>query len=495
MILNSSFRVKPYCIFLMSVGVLLCIGCSKKKSSQVKKENSAQHSSSSPVSHIFAKPAFAYAQNKNDKQVSLSDIAEHAVRSVVNIASTRTIHRRGPMHGNPFFDRFFNFPGVPQEQRARSLGSGVIINTEGVIITNNHVVQEAQEIVVTFFDGQSMEAKLVGTDPKSDVAVLRLKGKPKNIEPIPIGNSLKLRLGEVVLAIGNPFGVGQTVTMGIVSALGRANMGIVDYEDFIQTDAAINPGNSGGALVNMRGELVGINTAILSKSGGYQGIGFAIPTAMVKPISTSLIKHGRVIRGWLGVVIQDLSEEMAKVMKLSVSKGVLVADVQAGSPADKAGIKRGDVIIKLNGQTMSTVARLRNEIASAGANVKAKLTLLRDGNEKTVTVTLGVLPSDQVAKLDRSQGVLGGLTLSPLSEEDKHKLGLPRRVQGVLVKEVEHGSAADAAGLQVDDVILEINRQIATNPLQFSTIYKKATGKVLLLVYRMGSTMYVLLEK
>jgi len=450
------------------------------------------------IPDVLARPAFAQTQvGKGPRAVSLSDIAELSVRSVVNIASSQTVRQpraQSPYHGNPFFD-YFRQHSEPREQRARSLGSGVIVSADGLVVTNNHVVKNASEIRVTLSDGRQLTAKAVGTDPKSDLALLRLSGDLKGIKPLPFGDSGKLRLGEVVLAIGNPFGVGQTVTMGIVSALGRANMGIVDYEDFIQTDAAINPGNSGGALVNMRGQLVGINTAILSRSGGYQGIGFSIPSAMVQPIMDSLLKHGRVVRGWLGVAIQDLTKEMAQAMGLTLEQGVLVADVEHESPAAKAGLRRGDVITKLNDEPIHSVTRLRNKVAAAGSKAKIKLTLQREGKALVVEIALGVLPGDREATLDRSQGVLGGLTLEPMTEEQRQRLRLPAGTAGVVVKSIVAGSAADAAGLHAGDVILQINRQNAANPYQFSQIYARSGGKVLLLVHRAGSTMYLLLEK
>jgi serine protease Do len=481
---------------ILAVAALPLAACPSKK----KKTNSATGPERPPATarapslNIFARPAFA--QVGKAKQVALSDIAEQAVRSVVNISSTRVVrrpHGLSPYHGNPFFDQFFG--RRPQEQRARSLGSGVIVSRDGVVLTNNHVVDHAEEIRVTLHDGTTLQAKTAGTDPKSDLAVLKLTGELHKLQPLRLGDSAKLRLGEVVLAIGNPFGVGQTVTMGIVSALGRASVGIVDYEDFIQTDAAINPGNSGGALVNMRGELVGINTAILSRSGGYQGIGFAIPTAMARPIMESLLKRGRVVRGWLGVEIQGLTEELAKMLGIPGTKGVLVADVQSDSPAAKAGIRRGDVIIEIDGKPTRSVARLRNTVAAAGSGTKVKLKLLREGKARTLEITLGVLPGDQVARLDSSQGVLGGLTVEPLTDATRRRLGLPRQLTGVLVTEVKRGSAADGAGLHKGDVLIQINRQAIKDAYQFSRIYKNAGDRVLLLVYRDGATMYLLLEK
>ena len=447
-----------------------------------------------PPSTVVARPAFT--QLKAPKEVGLSDIAEQAVRSVVNISSTRMVSPKGrnsPYHSDPFFH--FYRRRRPQ-RRAQSRGSGVIVTTDGVVLTNNHVVAKAQDIKVKLHDGRVLKAALVGTDPKSDLAVLRLQGEPKGLIPMPLGLSRKLRLGQVVLAIGNPFGLGQTVTMGIVSAVGRANMGIVDYEDFIQTDAAINPGNSGGALVDMRGRLVGINTAIYSRSGGYQGIGFAIPSDMVRPIMTSLLQHGRVVRGWLGVGIQPLTREIAAKLGITYTRGVLVAGVQPGSPADKGGLRRDDVVTSLNGEAMISAERLRNRVASVAPGTAVKLELLRGGAKKALTVTLGELGGKTVATLDRSKGALGGLSLESLTTRSRRRLGLAARQNGVLVTRVEWGSAAQSAGLQEGDVIVEIDRKPVASASQFEALYDKSSGKIALLIFRRGSgTMYLLLQK
>jgi serine protease Do len=286
--------------------------------------------------------------------------------------------------------------------------------------------------------------------------------------------------------------------MGIVSAKGRANMGIVDYEDFIQTDAAINPGNSGGALINMAGELVGINTAILSKTGGYQGIGFAIPSNMVRPIMESLARHGKVIRGWLGVAIQDLTEDLAKAMGLGSTRGVLVGDVTAGSPADRAGMKRGDVVLKINGEEVDSTGRLRNLVAAAGKSARVKVEALRGNDRKTFDVVLGEMPAalGGEAKIDSGEGALGGLTVASLSPAVRDKHRIPERVtQGVVVEGVAPGSPAANAGVREGDVILELNRETVTSAEHFARLHRTARGKVLLLVYRDGNTMYLLLSK
>ena len=315
----------------------------------------------------------AHAQRPVDDATALSGIAERGIESVVHITTMGRARRRGP--------------SGPQ-----GLGSGVIVDKKGLVLTNNHVIENASEVIVSLSDGRKFDAEIVGTDPKSDLAVLRLEGNVKKLKPMKFGDSGRLRLGEFVLAIGNPFGLSGSVTLGIVSATGRANVGIVDYEDFIQTDAAINPGNSGGALVNMRGELVGINTAILSRSGGYQGIGFSIPSNMVRTIMDELVKNGRVRRGWLGIRIEDVTPAIAREQGMKDARGVLVRSVMDNSPAAAAGIKEGDVVLKINGKKVDSSSRLRNIVALEGVGVKTTFTIFRDGKSKDIEVKLGELP-------------------------------------------------------------------------------------------------------
>ena len=326
---------------------------------------------------------------------TVSDVAERVVESVVNISSSHAV-AMGPAAMDPWFtdprSPFYAGPGEPSDRQQTSMGSGVIVTAQGRILTNAHVVAGAETIRVTLHDGTELEARVVGTDPRSDLAVLQLQGDVPTLKALPIGDSKALRLGEVVLAVGNPFGVGQAVTMGIVSAQGRAAVGIVDYEDFIQTDAAINPGNSGGALVNMRGELIGINTAILSRSGGYQGIGFAIPTAMAKPIADMLVRDGKVVRGYLGVGIASIDKKLAEQHKLSTLHGVLLSEVEPQSPAARAGLKVGDVVVALDGAPVKDAARLRNTIAMAGADKPITLAVLRGKTRVEVKATTGALP-------------------------------------------------------------------------------------------------------
>jgi serine protease Do len=441
---------------------------------------------------ILPHPAFT---RMKDAETTLSDIAERSMRAVVNISSTKVIRRQRSPFGSPFFDdpffqHFFGQRGgVPQERRRESLGSGVIVAANGIVLTNNHVVEHAEKIRVTLADRRQFDAEIVGADPKSDVAVLRLLGEQVtdqlkdqilDLEPVSFGDSSRLRLGDVVLAIGNPFGVGQTVTMGIVSAKGRADMGIVDYEDFIQTDAAINPGNSGGALINMRGELVGINTAILSRSGGYQGIGFAIPSNMARPIMDSLLKHGKVIRGWLGLRLQDLTVELAKALGLSTTRGVLVSDVADSSPAERAGIRHGDVVLRINGTPVDSASRLHNRVAVAGAGSTITVDLVRKTEHKTVKVTLAEMP----------------VTLGGLSPAVREKYDIPERItHGVVVEKILSDGPAAAAGIRPGDVILELNRAPIKTVAQFTRLYHEARRQLLLLMLRESSTVYILLNK
>jgi serine protease Do len=443
-------------------------------------------------------PPPAHATGQLLGSAAIADVAAGVTPSVVNVFSERKAPRSpqmSPFFSDPFFHHFFDMPNVPMyrnpEQRERSLGSGVIVSGDGVIVTNNHVVDRGDKIRVALHDGRELDAKIVGTDPESDVAVLRVNAK--NLPAIEMADSSKLRVGDLVLAVGNPFGLGQTVTMGIISATGRANMGITDYEDFIQTDAAINPGNSGGALVDMNGRLVGINTAIVSRSGGYQGIGFAIPSNMVVQVKNAILGHGRVMRGHLGVAVQNVTEDLAKSMSLQARRGVLVSDVTPNSPAAKAGIKRGDVILSVNGNATNTSAQLRNQVALAGKGSKVKLAVERDRKPQSFEVTLAEVPNDRkgdaTQKVD--EGVLGGITLQPLDRSARTRLRVPDSVEGVLVSKVEPDSAAAHMGLREDDVIIEVNRTATTTVDAFRKAAKQSADGVLLLVYRDGATVFM----
>ncbi|MEQ9496590.1 MAG: Do family serine endopeptidase [Deltaproteobacteria bacterium] len=438
-----------------------------------------------------APPALALAEGTFSPTM-VSDVAERVTPAVVNITTRK--NRRDVSGLPPAMRPFLNPRGgrLPPEMGA---GSGVVISPDGTIITNNHVIDGADEIKVTFSNARELSAKLVGTDKASDIAVLKVEAKA--LPYLSLGDSAALRLGEFVLAVGNPFGVGQTVTMGIVSAKGRANMGIVDYEDFIQTDASINPGNSGGALVNLKGELVGINTAILSRSGGAQGIGFAVPSNMVRPIKDQIAKFGRVRRGWLGVAIQDLTPELRRGLGLgAVTQGVLVSEVMDGGPAAKGNLEVRDVVVKVNDRPTKSVAQLRNRIALTAPGSKAKLTVVREGREKNLFILLDEKKDDaQIASLSPSdEAVTAGLRVENIDQEDRKRLRIPRKVTGVLVAAVEPGSAADRSGLEVGDVITAVGRKSVRSAKSLDRMIPKGAKEVVLRVFKRGVFTFVVLR-
>jgi serine protease Do len=503
-------RFAPIALFLTWVGILVAYwpsGCAQQLSAS-HPENSQRSPAdvqlpAAPAGTprpLLPHPAFAFAEELSDKNVTIADIAERSTPSVVNVASRRLVKEQ--QQQDPFFRHFFGpFGPEPQERQQRGLGSGVVYSSDGLVLTNNHVIEGADEIKVTTADGVDYDAEIAGTDEKSDIAVLRLKGPVKDLVPIVVGDSSKLRVGDVVLAIGNPFGLSQTVTMGIVSAKGRSETGIdVDYADFIQTDAAINPGNSGGALVNMAGELVGINTAIFSRTGGYQGIGFAIPSSMAKEIAQSLLVHGKVSRGWLGIGIQDVDPELASTMGLPNHDGVLVSDVEPGSPAEKGGLQRGDVVLTVAGKKTNSSTQLRNLVAATGANKKIEVGILRGGKPQTLSLVLGELKTENpraTPAAEPHEQTLEGLSLEGLNPKLRQRLNLPASVkQGVVVTGVAPGSNAAERGIQPGDLVLEVNRKPVNTTQDFLTAYKASTGKgALLLIYREGRTRYVVLSK
>ncbi len=427
---------------------------------------------------------------------ALADVASQVTPTVVNISTTKTVKPEDQL--NPFFeDPFHKFFGVPEhhkEFKERSLGSGVIVSSDGYIITNNHVIEGASEIKVVLPNKREFKAKLIGADSRSDVAVIKID--EKDLPAITWGDSDKLRAGEMVMAVGSPFGLTQSVTMGIISAVGRANIGIEDYEDFIQTDAAINPGNSGGALVNMRGELVGINTAIFSRTGGYQGIGFAVPSRMAKQVMESLIRTGKVVRGWLGVSVQDVTPELSRQFGVPVGEGALVGEVVKGSPAEKAGFKQGDVIIEFNGKEVQDSGHLRNLAASTAVGSKIKVEIIRNQKKESITVTVGELPKEALAgqaEKTATATALTGVTVQDLTPELIDRLGLEPNATGVIVVMVDPGSVADESGLQRGDVITEINRKPVRNVKEYNAEVNtlKKGAAVLLLINRKGSALWL----
>jgi serine protease Do len=374
-------------------------------------------------------------------------------------------------------------------------GSGVIVSADGLIVTNDHVVDGASKVEVHLSDRRSFEAEVIGSDSKTDIAVLKIDAK--DLPVLRFGNSDSVRVGDLALAIGNPFGIGQTVTMGIVGATGRGNLGIEDYEDFIQTDAAINPGNSGGALINTQGELIGINTAILSRGGGNQGVGFAVPVNLTHSVMKQLIEKGHVSRGFLGVGIQDLTPEMAQQFKAPDHSGVLIRDVTPDSPGEEAGLKRGDVIRKVNGDAVRDSRELRLKISGTAPGESVELAVLRDGDAKTLSAKLGELPGEKEAVRSEATGtsVLEGLQVSELTPSVARELKLEPDTQGVVVTNVSGSSAAFEAGLRRGDVIMEINREPVTSVAEFRSGAKAAgDGSILMLVNRGGNVVFMVVE-
>lgn len=435
---------------------------------------------------------------------AFSDIVKAISPTVVNISTTKTIKRNFStphFFEDPFFKDFFEPFRIPKKWKEQSLGSGVIVSDDGYIITNNHVIEKADEIKVSLYDKQDYKAKVIGSDPKTDIAILKIPAK--NLPAIKWGDSEELEVGEFVLAFGNQFGFGHTVTMGIISALGRANVGIAEYEDFIQTDAAINPGNSGGPLVNIKGELIGINTAIFSRTGGYQGIGFAVPSNMARRVMEQLIKEGKVTRGWLGVSIQEVTPELAKQFGAENSKGALVTDIFRGSPAERAGLKRGDVIVEFNGKDIKDVETLRNMTAQSELGSTVKLKVMRDRKPIFIDVIIAELPKESVEAIPedmkegmREQNALAGFSVIELTREIAKQIGLHNEEKGVVVVSVEPDSSAEEAGLKKGDVIQEINKKGIRSLSEFNNIASriKKGDTVLLFVNRGGQKFYITLK-
>jgi len=460
---------------------------------------------------------------------SYAPVIKNVAPSVVNIYSTRTVRQRdNPLFNDPFFRRFFGpdgnddsgqgqqqqpqMPGQgnrggrrrfsqPRTERSESLGSGVIVSSDGYILTANHVVEGADEIKVALANGgQQFTAKVIGGDAPTDVAVLKITSK--DLPVITMADSDKLEVGDVVLAIGNPFGVGQTVTMGIVSGTGRTALGINQYEDFIQTDAAINPGNSGGALVDADGRLIGINTAIFSESGGYQGVGFAVPANLARSVMERLIKYGKVTRGYLGVDIQSLSPELTEEFKLPDQSGALVTDVETGTPAEKAGLQDGDVIRQVDGKKISDSQQLRLMISQTAPGTKVTVTILRGENgkkpvEKTISATLGTLPGQVNARgesnpdnqKDSNYDSLDGVEVGDIDSSARQQYGIPSTVRGAVVTSVDENSNSAEAGVREGDVIQEINHETVRTADDAVRLSDKAHGsRVLLKIWRPNSS-------
>ena len=436
--------------------------------------------------HFKQAPAGTRVMPQAGKILSFNKAIAHASKCVVNISAKKTIRQNiPPAMMDPFFRRFFDMPYgrvMPRERIERALGSGVIVTEDGYIVTNNHVVDGADEVKVTVpGDTKEYTAKIVGTDPKTDIAVIKIEGK--KFPTIAMGDSDSLKTGDLVFAIGNPFGVGESVSQGIISALGKDSVGINQYENFIQTDAAINPGNSGGALVDSRGVLIGINSAIISRSGANNGIGFAIPVNMVKRVATQLIEHGKVEYGYLGVSISDLTPDLRKVYKHK--EGAVVLNVDDDTPAKKAGLKRGDLILKVNDQKIEDASDLKNAIGSIAPGETVTLTYERNGKTKTVRVKLAEFPDNRM-NVEGDKGVVDGLTLQNLTPEVRKRLGIPDDIDGVMVTAVKSGSAADKAGFMPGDIIIQIEDSDIKRVQDVAAAMKKYPGKKRVYINRRG---------
>jgi len=463
-------------------------------------------SSSSAASSV--KPAKAATPQLEVFRYEIADLAEKLIPTVVTIQteSTIKISDRGGFFGDDFFDQFFFGPRSPQKPREREhkqqgQGSGVIISSSGQILTNNHVIQGADQIKVTLSDKREFKAKIVGTDSLTDIAVIQIEEAVKNLPTATLGNSDALRVGEWVIAIGSPFALSQTVTKGIVSAKGVHGRGITSYESFIQTDAAINMGNSGGGLFNLAGELIGVNTAILTRSGGFQGIGFAIPVNWARSIMTDLLKDGKVSRGWLGVSIQDIDANIAKALKLSPAKGALISEVFEGSPAQKGGIKDGDVVRSINGKAIDDANSLRNTVAALRPGENAEFEVLRDGKTLKLKVNIalrdennlaGTAPESKDAKKDANEW---GIQAAELTKEQRKSAGLTESSGGVLVASVKDKSPAEKAGIKRGDIILVANNKRIANLKDFNSVFTMDAKTIMLQIRRSGGQFFIVLEK
>ncbi|MDT7040932.1 DegQ family serine endoprotease [Candidatus Nitronereus thalassa] len=437
-----------------------------------------------------------------DQRHGFAHIVKAVRPAIVNITSTRVLtnspgpdfHNDGPNWFGPGQPEFPGMPPMPREPFSGGMGSGVLVSPDGYLVTNHHVVDGASKVTVTLIDKREFIGTVVGSDPQTDLAVIKIPGK--DFPYIPWGDSSKLEVGEYVLAIGNPFGLNSTVTQGIVSALGRGGMGITKYEDFIQTDAAINPGNSGGALVNMQGELVGINTAILSRTGGYQGVGFAIPTSMGKHVFDSVVKTGTVRRGYLGVGIQEVSKDLATSLNLPDTTGALVTNVQENSPADKAGLERGDTIVSFQDQPVDDPRRLQQIVTGTAIGDQVKMGVIRDGKALTLSTILVEHPDTRKVANITSPSVttkLAGLTVEEITPQMARRLKLTPDVQGVVVTAVQPGSKADDAGLIQGDIINEVNRKPVRNVKDYESAISNTSDErpALLLIHRQGVPIFL----
>jgi serine protease DegQ len=416
---------------------------------------------------------------------TLAPMLERTLPAVVNV-STRAlvVESVSPLFDDPFFRRFFDLPTQPRERQRQGLGSGVIVDAQkGLILTNNHVIQRADEIVVTLHDGRRFDAEVIGADPETDIALIRIDAE--DLQALPFADSDDLRVGDFVVAIGNPFGLAQTVTSGIISALGRSGLGIDGFEDFIQTDASINPGNSGGPLVNLRGELIGINTAILARGGGNIGIGFAIPINMARMIQEHLIAEGRFVRGQLGIAMQDLTPELAQAFSLQATSGAVVTRVEPGTPAERAGLQAGDVVLEVDGRPVRGATDLRNRIGLLRVGSEVRLRVLRNGRAQTVAARIEA-PQPQVIDGSSVDERLSGVHFERVLDRDAAS-----RIQ---IASVQPRSRAARAGLREGDVLLSLNRHEVTRLEDLAAAARAGRGALLLNVQRGSSALFLMLQ-
>jgi len=420
---------------------------------------------------------------------TLAPMLDRVMPAVVNIATAGHVEmKQHPLFSDPFFRRFFDLPNMPRERKTQSLGSGVIVDAKrGLVLTNNHVIANADQINVRLNDGRTYEAELVGSDPETDVAVIRIDAD--GLTALPSANSDQARVGDFVVAIGNPFGLGQTVTSGIISALARSGLGITGYEDLIQTDASINPGNSGGALVNLRGELVGINTAIYSQSGGNIGIGFAIPVNMARQVMEQLVRYGEVNRGYLGAEMQNLDPELATAFGLKQAQGAVLVKIVPGSPAEKAGLRPGDVVTGANGRAVRDAAGLRTQVGLLRVGEKIALDVLRDGKRINVAAVIGARTASTSPGGIKNER-LAGVSLGEIPRNSPYY----GQVAGIMVFEVATGTPAWAAGLREGDVVTSVNRQAVDDLPTFLGLVGQIKGSLLLGVLRGNQSAYLVIR-
>jgi serine protease Do len=493
--ISSSMKSRPAALALGLVLGVAGLGFAHtiQKSAASTKTGTADKSASNPPATLKLAEV-----NEGASKTTFAPIVKAVLPSVVNISSSKVVkgQESGQMQMDPMFRQFFGGDGderMPRDRKEKALGSGVIVSPEGYVLTNNHVVDGATDVRVTLSDKREFQARIVGTDPKTDVAVLKIDAG--NLAPLTIGDSSKVEVGDVAIAIGDPFGVGQTVTKGIISAKGRGGLGIEDYEDFLQTDAPINPGNSGGALVNDRGELIGINTAIISHgSGGSQGIGFAVPANLARQVMDQILKNGKVVRAYLGILPQDITPGMAKAFGAKDANGVVVGDVSPNSPAQESGVQRGDILLEVNGKPVNDSNQLRMGISMMPPGTTVKLKLTRNGSEKDLNVKLAEMPAETTKLNSQEEGgnnALDGVEVTNLNAQVAQQLNLAPNTTGVVVADVDPSSKMADSGLRRGDVIQEVNHQSVKTVSEFQSALRKAGADPLLLVNRGGRTLYI----